>query len=90
MPLSSLLKTCAIRLVTERINSYLITLFPRFYKILGSAVETSDVYIYASTSKYFLFLLTTSVFLNFFLQRVSHCYRDRLIEAENLSLSSQF
>jgi hypothetical protein len=46
MPLSSLLEACAIRLITERLNSYLITLLPRFYKILGRAMETSDVYIY--------------------------------------------
>jgi len=37
MPLSSLLKTCAVILATERLNSYLLTLVPRFYKTLGRA-----------------------------------------------------
>ena len=37
MPLSSLLETCAIRLFTERLNIYLITLIPRFYEPLVRA-----------------------------------------------------
>lgn len=37
MPLSSQLKTSAVSLATERLNSYWITLLPRFYKTLGRA-----------------------------------------------------
>ena len=44
MPLSSLLETCAIRLVTERLNSYLITLLPRFYKTLVRATGNISKY----------------------------------------------
>jgi hypothetical protein len=50
MPLSSLLKICAMHLVTENLYSYLNTLFPKCCKTLGLATGNLG---YLCLRKYF-------------------------------------